>query len=421
VSFFLSFSLPIVFSLRFCRSISVASRFSSSILAFFSLLVVIISWYSSATDFLSFSFLFLFFISLFSFCSIAKNARQAYAVSAGAGHQHSAESWGTGRAVARIPRVSGGGTSRSGQGAFGNMCRAGRMFAPTKTHRRWHRKVNVNQKRFAVASALAASALPALVMARGHRLSAVPEIPLVVEDAMEAISKTKEAIKVLQALGAYEDVEKARDSRTLRAGKGKMRGRRHVSRRGPLVVYHHDEGLTRAFRNLPGVELAHVDRLNLLQLAPGAHLGRFVVWSRSAFERLNAVWGTFAAGSSTEKKGYSLPRPLMHNSDLNRLINSDEIQSRVRAPVSTVSRAYRHKNPLKNYQERVRLNPYAAVLKRHALLVEARQAKSRASAVQGKRAALSERQVKEKNDRKKQNKQQVSNYQRIVVAKEQTA
>lgn len=37
------------------------------------------------------------------------------------GHQTSAESWGTGRAVARIPRVRGGGTHRSGQGAFGNV------------------------------------------------------------------------------------------------------------------------------------------------------------------------------------------------------------------------------------------------------------------------------------------------------------
>lgn len=68
--------------------------------------------------------------------------------------QTSAESWGTGRAVARIPRVGGGGTQRSGQGAFGNMCRGGRMFAPTKIWRRWHRKVNINQKRYAVASAL---------------------------------------------------------------------------------------------------------------------------------------------------------------------------------------------------------------------------------------------------------------------------
>ncbi|KAK2101920.1 60S ribosomal protein L4 [Saguinus oedipus] len=78
--------------------------------------------------------------------NLRKNNRQPYAVSELAGHQTSAESWGTGRAVARIPRVRGGGTHRSGQGAFGNMCRGGRMFAPTKTWRRWHRRVNTTQK-----------------------------------------------------------------------------------------------------------------------------------------------------------------------------------------------------------------------------------------------------------------------------------
>lgn len=52
----------------------------------------------------------------------------------------------TGRAVARIPRVSGGGTHRAGQAAFGNMCRSGRMFAPTKIWRKWHIKVNQGQK-----------------------------------------------------------------------------------------------------------------------------------------------------------------------------------------------------------------------------------------------------------------------------------
>jgi large subunit ribosomal protein L4e len=99
-----------------------------------------------------------------------RNARQAYAVNAEAGHQTSAESWGTGRAVARIPRVRGGGTHRSGQGAFGNMCRGGRMFAPTKPWRRWHRRININLKRYAVVSAIAASGVPALVQARGNIL-----------------------------------------------------------------------------------------------------------------------------------------------------------------------------------------------------------------------------------------------------------
>merc|ERR1719276_571813 len=230
--------------------------------------------------------------------NMRKNKRQAYAVYKGAGHQHSAESWGTGRAVSRIPRVSGGGTSRAGQAAFGNMCRSGRMFAPTRTWRKWHRKINTNQKRYAVASALAASALPSLVLARGHRVSNVPEIPLVVENSTESLQKTKQAIAALQAVGAYDDVEKAKASRKLRRGKGKMRNRRHVQRNGPLVVYNEDNGIVQAMRNLAGVELAHVDRLNLLQLAPGGHMGRFIVWTQPAFEKLSAIYGSVSREST---------------------------------------------------------------------------------------------------------------------------
>merc|ERR1712072_711261 len=109
--------------------------------------------------------------------NIQKNKRQAYGVKCHfgptgivAGHQHSAHSWGTGRAVSRIPRISGGGTHRAGQGAFGNMCRGGRMFAPTKTFRHWHRRLNTSQKRYAVASCLAASASVPLIEARGYHI-----------------------------------------------------------------------------------------------------------------------------------------------------------------------------------------------------------------------------------------------------------
>merc|ERR1712093_231672 len=128
-------------------------------------------------------------IVTFVHTSMNKNRRQAYAVNKDAGHQTSAQSWGTGRAVARIPRVPGGGTSRAGQGAFGNMCRGGRMFNPTKTWRKWHRKINVNQRRYAVCSALAASALPSLVMARGHQISSVAECPVVVDESAESCDK----------------------------------------------------------------------------------------------------------------------------------------------------------------------------------------------------------------------------------------
>merc|ERR1712189_171593 len=209
--------------------------------------------------------------------NMAKNSRQPYAVHKHAGHQTSAESWGTGRAVARIPRVRGGGTHRSGQGAFGNMCRGGRMFAPTKTWRRWHHKININQKRYALCSAIAASGIPSLVMSKGHMINEVPEMPLVVSDKVQEYSKTKEAVALLRKLRAWSDVQKVYKTRRFRAGKGKMRNRRRTAKLGPLVVYGKDQGLTKAFRNIPGVSLCSVNKLNLLKLAPGGHVGRFVI------------------------------------------------------------------------------------------------------------------------------------------------
>ncbi|KAJ7553114.1 hypothetical protein O6H91_06G084600 [Diphasiastrum complanatum] len=317
--------------------------------------------------------------------NLAKNKRQPYAVSTKAGHQTSAESWGTGRAVSRIPRVPGGGTHRAGQGAFGNMCRGGRMFAPTKIWRRWHRKVNINQKRYAVTSALAASAIPSLVLARGHRIEKVPEIPLVLSDSVEGIEKTTSAVKVLKKIGAFDDVEKVKASYNIRRGKGKMRNRRYISRKGPLIVYGTEGAkLVKAFRNILGVEIVNVDRLNLLQLAPGGHLGRFIIWTKSAFEKLDRIFGTFEKKSEM-KKGYILPRSLISNPDLSRIINSDEIQSVVRPKKNEITRRPLKKNPLKNLGALLKLNPYAKTAKRMELLAQVQRAKAKQEKIDTKR------------------------------------
>ena len=103
------------------------------------------------------------------------------------------------------------------------MCRKGRMFAPTKIWRKWHRRINTNQKRYAVMSALAASAVPALVMARGHHIDEVREIPFVVADEVCNMKKTKEAVAFLKKAGCYEDVEKVAENKKIRCGKGKLR------------------------------------------------------------------------------------------------------------------------------------------------------------------------------------------------------
>lgn len=223
-------------------------------------------------------------------------------------------------------------------------------------------------RRFATASALAASSVPALLLARGHRISTVPEVPLVVSSKTfegGALAKTSAAVSLLKALGAGPDVVKVQKSRKLRAGKGKMRGRRFRQRRGPLVVYNPDvdgKELARAFRNIPGVETSSVFALNLLQLAPGGHLGRFVIWTSSAFAALDEVYGS-TTSPSTLKKDFLLPSNLVSNADITRLINSDEVQKVLREPkgyANTKRSAVQKKNPLRNRQVLLRLNPYAA-------------------------------------------------------------
>merc|ERR1711874_4748 len=295
---------------------------------------------------------------------LSKNTRQAHGVDKKAGMKHSAESWGTGRAVARIPRVSGSGTHRSGQAAFGNMCRKGRMAHPLQTWRRWHRKVNLNQRRHALASAVAATACAPLVLARGHRVMSIPQLPLILDDTVGQVAKTRDAIAMLKAFGLWEDVRRVMANKQLRAGKGKMRDRRHKMRRGPLFVV--DEGcesLRRAIRNIPGVDICNVNRLNIRQLAPGGHLGRFCVWTQSAFNALEKIFGNGKAASHV-KGGYRLQNDVVSTSDLNGLINSDAIQSVLRETKEQPRRTRGTKaNPLRNKSAMEKLNPYSKVLR----------------------------------------------------------
>merc|ERR1719401_2853130 len=221
------------------------------------------------------------------------------------------------------------------------------MFCPTKTWRRWHRRVNVTQKRHAVVTALAASTLPPLVMARGHRIGEVAELPLVVSDGAEALTKTKQAVELLKKLGCEEELQRVIDSKKVRKGKGKMRNRRYVMRRGPLVIYNEDNGIVKAMRNIPGVETASVERLNLLTLAPGGQFGRFVIWTEGAFKKLSEIYGTLKSGAPM-KKGYTLPRPIMENADVARIINSDEVQSVLRPKLEAPKAHAPKKNAMKN-------------------------------------------------------------------------
>jgi hypothetical protein len=171
----------------------------------------------------------------------------------------------------------------------------------------------------------------------------------------------------LKLINAFSDVEKSIHSKKLRAGKGKARNRRYVLRKGPLIIYEQKSTLCRAFRNLPGVDLCCVTRLNLLQLAPGGHLGRFIIWTSAAYQRLESLYGSYGT-KSREKIGYTLPRGLVTTSNMMRLLKSPEITTLLRKRRKTLKKPHIRKNPLKNLQMMIKLNPYAKALRRKELL-----------------------------------------------------
>jgi large subunit ribosomal protein L4e len=188
-------------------------------------------------------------------------------------------------------------------------------------------------------------------------------------------------------VGVTEELTKVKRSKKIRSGKGKYRNSRYVMRKGPLIIYSDDtKGVKQAARNLPGVDVCNVHRLNILQLAPGGHLGRFCIFTKDAFDELNTVFGTFSK-TSDEKKGYTLARPIITCADLSRIINSDQVQAKLRDIRHNVRvHDKTKKNPLKNKALMGRLNPYAAKAAELRQKAEKERHAKRAAAMKEKRA-----------------------------------
>ncbi|NPU88179.1 50S ribosomal protein L4 [Methanothrix sp.] len=207
------------------------------------------------------------------------NRLQPYGPHFYAGMNTSARSWGPGHGVSRVPRIV---TGR--RAAAVPMARGGRASHPPVPSKVLSEKINEKERIKAIRSAVAATAKPDIVAARGHLFSG--ELPIVVRGEIESISKTSELRRFLMAAGLWDDVMRAKNGRKVRAGKGKIRGRRFRQPRSILIVAAADNGIGRAARNLPGVDFVTADRLNAELLAPGTHAGRLTVWSEPSLKVL---------------------------------------------------------------------------------------------------------------------------------------
>lgn len=211
------------------------------------------------------------------------NRRQPYGAAKWAGRLQTAESWGPGRGVSRVPRGT-----QSSRATFAPSVVGGRRAHPPRAERDWSEKINKKERQAALRAALAATANAEVVRARGHRFE--PEVtPIVVEDGLLDIASSQELLDVLDKLGLGPDLERARAGRKQRAGKGKLRGRRLRKPKSLLIVAHDKGPVHRAGRNLPGVDFAVPDELNVERLAPGGDQGRLVVFTRSAIDAIEEV------------------------------------------------------------------------------------------------------------------------------------
>lgn len=213
------------------------------------------------------------------------NRRQPYGPAFRSGMRHSVRWSGKGHGVSRVPRIRGTMIGAQAPGTVG-----GRRAHPPRPDAVLSKKINDRERRMARNAALAAVTDASFVLARGHRFKEELSLPVVVEDGLEALEPeegaTREGVNVLRRLGVLSDVERSKEGRHIRAGRGKMRGRRYRQPLSLLVVVKEPTRVRRLLGNLPGVEVVSPSALNAERLAPGGDPGRLTVFSEGALEVL---------------------------------------------------------------------------------------------------------------------------------------
>ncbi|MGH8744200.1 MAG: 50S ribosomal protein L4 [Burkholderiales bacterium] len=190
-----------------------------------------------------------------------------------------------GHGISRVPRkiLSRNGPQMMWVGAFAPGTVKGRRAHPPAEDKVWEQKINDKERRKAIRSALAATVSKQLVAAHGHALPQA--FPFIVSNAFEALDKTSAVGDALAKLGLEQELARA-SRKKIRSGRGKSRGRKYRTAAGPLIVVGGDCKLLKAAKNLPGIVVAQVNRLNASVLAPGAVPGRLTLFTVNAIDKM---------------------------------------------------------------------------------------------------------------------------------------
>ncbi len=225
--------------------------------------------------------------------SLQSKRRQAYGAMPEAGKRSSSTlskrrrryrgSYGHG--ISRTPRkiLSRRGTRMYWVGAFAPNTRGGRRAHPPKAEKIVNKKINKKERRKAIRSGISATIIKDLVKNRGH---IIPEnFPFILDNKFEGLGKTQEIVNALKAIGLEKELERV-EKKSIRAGKGKLRGRKYNAKKGPLIVVSKDGTIMKAANNIPGIDIVAVKDLNAEMLAPGEAPGRLTLWTAGSIKLL---------------------------------------------------------------------------------------------------------------------------------------
>ncbi|OYT42921.1 MAG: 50S ribosomal protein L4 [Candidatus Aenigmarchaeota archaeon ex4484_56] len=181
---------------------------------------------------------------------------------------------------ARLPRIHGEGPLLFVARIAPHVVK-GRKAHPPKPEKDWSKNINRKENKVALISAIAASLNKEIVNKRGHKMEKVKDYPIIFEDNIENLEKTKEIFEVLKKFGLEDELNRSKQKK-VRAGKGKLRGRKYKRKKGPIIIVSKKCKLQKAARNIPGIDVSIVSQLNVEKLAPGTHIGRLSVWTESS-------------------------------------------------------------------------------------------------------------------------------------------
>ena len=194
----------------------------------------------------------------------------------------------TGRGIARIARMKGGGGGRQGQAGEVAGTRGGRQAHRPYANRVIYKKINKKENKLALCSAIAATTSKELIERRGHKIDGIELFPIVVEDDIESISNTRKMINVLNNLNIIQDVKRL-ENRKRRSGKVVLRGRASKIGKSVLFVVSNSEKISKACSGIPGVDSCSAKDLSVLNLAPGGTVIRLTVFSKKAIEEISQI------------------------------------------------------------------------------------------------------------------------------------